>query len=180
MTRSPLPEDYPNLFRAVTWGAISYRFQVCAFPPPVESISNVNLVPFAGEQVLMIRLQDGRWEIPGGTLEPGESYVDALRRELLEEAGACLLEFNLFGARHCRSLAKSYRLHLPHPEFYRVVGWGEVEVIGVPQNPKDGEQVVAVDCGCVEEASQRFYKDGRPELAELYRLAAAMRQSVHR
>jgi hypothetical protein len=98
MTRSPLPEDYPNLFRPVTWGAISRQFQGCASPPP-------------------------------------------------------------------------------HPEFYRVVGWGEVEVHNILQNPEDGEQVAAVNCVCVEEASQRFLEDSRLELAESYRLVAAMRQS---
>jgi len=31
--------------------------------------------------------QAGRWEFPGGKIEPGESAADAVRRELAEELG---------------------------------------------------------------------------------------------
>jgi 8-oxo-dGTP pyrophosphatase MutT (NUDIX family) len=44
--------------------------------------------------LLLVRYHDGRpgrpahyWATPGGALEPGESHLDAARRELLEETG---------------------------------------------------------------------------------------------
>ena len=117
-----------------------------------------------------------RGDIVGGTLEPGETYRDTIRRELPEEAGARLVTFELFGAWHCHSSApQPYRPHLPHPEFYRVVGCGEIELVGQPLNPADGEMISEVGCVSVEEACHRFRASGRPEYADLYRLAAAVR-----
>ncbi len=176
--RFSLVGDFSHLFQDVVLGAVRYRFELGSSPPPVNLISNINLVPFVGDQWLLIQLYSGEWDVPGGTLEPGESYLDTIRRELLEEAGFQLVTFEPLGAWHCHSSAlEPYRPHLPHPEFYRFVGYGEVEIVGVPQNPEGGERVVAVELCSIEEANQRFLASDRPDLAELYRLAATMRET---
>lgn len=168
-----IQSNFPNLFGRASWGTVTCRFECFNEIPPINLISNVNLVPFNEDRWLVLRLHTGEWEVPGGTLEPGESYLDAISRELMEEAGARLITFELLGAWHCFSTAsKPYRPHLPHPKFYRLVGYGAVEIISNPENPEGGEQVASVDFVPIEEAVQRFRDINRLELAELYQLAA--------
>ena len=170
--------DFPNLFGSTSWGTVTCRFECLNETLPLNLISNVNLVPFNEDRWLVLRLQTGEWEVPGGTLEPGESYSDAISRELIEEAGARLITFEPLGAWHCFSTAsKPYRPHLPHPEFYRLVGYGAVEIVGNPENPEGSEQVANVEFVPIEEAVQRFRDINRFELAELYQLAARVHKA---
>lgn len=169
-----LHKNYPHLFRETTWlpGPIQVKFVLSENLPPVHQISNVNVIPHIQKKWITIRLKDRTWEIPGGTLEPGEDYLCAARRELLEEVGAKLISFRLIGAWHCISLAdKPYRAHLPFPEHYRIVGIGDVEIIKTPENPIGAEDVYLVDVGTVESSIKHFSSSQRYDLAELYKLA---------
>jgi 8-oxo-dGTP diphosphatase len=172
----PSSKDFPNLFGEMTWGPLRCAFEMRDSAPPAELVGNVNCVPFVGEGCLVLLLRNGKTEIPGGTLEPGEAYEQAIRRELFEEAGARLASFAVLGAWRCRSSEPApYRPHLPHPESYRVVVYGEASMAGEPRKGAGFEDVAAVERVSVEEAARKFESIGRPELADLYRLAAAVR-----
>ena len=135
-------------------------------------MANVTVVPYAAAGWVVLVLRDGRTEVPGGTREPGESIETALRRELMEEAGARLVSFTPFGVWDCVSTAEApYRPHLPHPRFQRLVGVGQVELVSEP-TIGDGEDVVEVLTVSLEEAQGRFRAIGRGDLADLYGLAA--------
>lgn len=40
-----------------------------------------------GSLLLIRRSDDGRWGLPAGVVDPGETPADAVRREVLEETG---------------------------------------------------------------------------------------------
>ncbi len=50
-----------------------------------------------GEVLLQKRSDTGEWCVPGGALEPGETYIEAAVRELSEEVGIKVSDLKLFG-----------------------------------------------------------------------------------
>lgn len=49
-------------------------------------------------EILLQRRQDnGLWGLPGGSMEPGEKFEEAAKREVLEEVGIQIDELSLFG-----------------------------------------------------------------------------------
>lgn len=135
------------------------------------------LAPYIGDRWVIVHVDGEGWEVPGGTVEPGETPIAALHRELMEEAGAAIVGSpRVIGAWHHLSReAAPYRPHHPHPEFYRVVWVGEVDIVAPPTNPEGSLAVSRVDVVSLEVAVARFQAQGRPDLAELYEFAAACR-----
>ena len=172
-------DRFPTLVGGITWDKVRYSFEQTRMPPQPELISNVNVVPFIGDRWVVLYLHNGLWELPGGTLEPGEPYLAAAQRELMEEAGARLLYHTTLGIWRCFSAAATpYRPHIPHPDFHRLVLLGAIDLVAEPTNPADGEQVASVELLALDEVCARLHSIGRFDLAELYMLAALMRTSA--
>lgn len=172
--------NFPHLFEEHTWpwGPVNTVFEPSE--PPVELVSNINIAPFDHTGWLIVRQQIG-WGIVGGTLEPGETYMDTLTRELLEESGCELVNFEILGALRMEFLTEQpYRPHLPFPVSYRLLGVGEVRRISHPTNPADREEILEVATLGLEEACRRLKMrpDDGPLLAEIYRYAATLREEL--
>ena len=62
-------------------------------------------------QVLMVRTDkwSGKWGIPGGKIEYGESSEDALRREIAEETNLAISDIEFVLAQDCIRSEEFYR-----------------------------------------------------------------------
>ena len=58
-----------------------------SFEPPKHIVAASGLIRNASGQVLLLESPKRGWEFPGGQVEEGESLIQALQRETLEETG---------------------------------------------------------------------------------------------
>lgn len=96
--------------------------------PPAHLITAALGFIFDGDSLLLARIEGRDWDLPGGHLEPGEAPEQAMRREVMEEAGAVVGRACLFAHQHIHSddpVPEGFRY--PHPDAYMVFFLGEVE-----------------------------------------------------
>lgn len=89
---------------------------------PEELVTSVRGVVSQGDRVLLMRSPDDLHIVPGGRREPGERYIDTLRREVHEETGWEVNVIDLLGVMHFRHLTpmpEGYRY--PYPDFLHLI-----------------------------------------------------------
>lgn len=181
MTHIDLDAQFPALARGIRWrntALVGCRL-VTGEPDPAR-LQSVNMVPFVGDRAVVIALADGHIMLPGGTRERDETLLQTISHEMREETGYALDSCYPFAVLECISYnEKPWRDYLVHPRFERLVCFGEVHQVGAPENPEGAEHVATVELLGIEEAIAFLQEGDRPELADLYRLAAEIRQTAH-
>ena len=103
--------------RTAWWGLISPRLRESASLVVAQAVVERE-VDGRHQLLLSVRSDVQGWELPGGTLEPGESIRDALKREVEEETG---LQVTI--RRHVGDYTRTgFRPHLARVYTCRVLG----------------------------------------------------------
>ena len=131
------------------------------------------VIPCVSEtHCLMARRSNGKWVLPGGTVEPGESWEEAGRRELMEETGCVPGKLHPMGMYHCVYRNDRPRLpHVPHPVHVRVVSWADVvRNTEDRSDPDPHSRIVEVRAVLFSKAPGLFGPESA-DFGELYRFA---------
>jgi len=112
--------------------------------PPLDLVSSVRALVLKGDQLLVVRDPISVHILPGGRREPGETLMQTLEREVLEETGWSIREPRLIGLAHFQHLTPrpdDYRY--PYPDFLHLVYVATAERYDAAQREVDGYELEA-------------------------------------
>lgn len=123
----------------------------------LSPITQVQVVPFVDkDQVVIYKHIDGYYGLPGGSIEPGESLEQALRREVKEESACEITDFGLIG----------FMKNTKKPEnkvTYQLRYWAQVKLLDEPINDPCGK-AVSREVVTLEEAAEKLKWGERGEI----------------
>lgn len=119
-----------------------------------------------GDLLLVQRQDDGTWGLPGGHLEPGETWEECARREFREETGTDVRLTGLFGV-YSEPETQRHRTEDGHDvQFVGVVFEGEVDSTFVHEG---NDEIRAVRWFCSGELPSSIFGPDRPVLEDALR-----------
>jgi 8-oxo-dGTP pyrophosphatase MutT (NUDIX family) len=88
-------------------------------PAPLAYVSSVRAMVFRDRSLLVVKEANGHlYIVPGGRVERGETTLETLRREVLEETGWTLLRAEPLGFMHLHHVGpRPERYEYPYPDF---------------------------------------------------------------
>ncbi|MCL5995963.1 MAG: NUDIX hydrolase N-terminal domain-containing protein [Chloroflexi bacterium] len=90
------------------------RAPIFSRPTPVIGV-DAAVIDTDGRILLIQRADNGKWAMPGGACEVGDTPVEGAMRETLEETGVYCRPISLVGifdSRHCGSVTRHHLYHL--------------------------------------------------------------------
>lgn len=112
--------------------------------PPLDLVSSVRALVRRDKQILVVRDPVSVHILPGGRREPGETLLQTLEREVLEETGWTLRAARLIGLAHFQHLTpqpEGYRY--PYPDFLHLIYAATAERYDPTQRETDGYELEA-------------------------------------
>jgi len=122
-------------------------------------------VPFVAQDAcLATQRGSGRWTLPGGTRKTDETWHDALRRELLEETGCVIDEYEAFGA---------FQVDDGRRKTFRIVCVAVVSRVQPAADPDGQQGIIEVREVPIAQATRLFDRD-LVQYGAVYMIAGAL------
>ena len=85
----------PDLLYEAPWEGVPYKFEIFLSDnfSKLKNVSQVyGLVLNDKRKILVVSSNEKSWQLPGGSIEEGETYAETLIREVYEEAAIAICE----------------------------------------------------------------------------------------
>jgi 8-oxo-dGTP pyrophosphatase MutT (NUDIX family) len=125
MTESTMIE--PTVVQDIVWEGrpITVSWLPAAFVPPRELTTQAYGICFTEHRkIVLVAGDDGRWNLPGGTIEDGETLEEALAHEVWEEASARVVRSTYIGCQRIDDPENPDGL----TTYYQARFWARVEI----------------------------------------------------
>jgi ADP-ribose pyrophosphatase YjhB (NUDIX family) len=138
------------------------RAPIFSRPTPF-AVGDAAIIDHQGHILLIRRADNGKWAMPGGALEVGETPAEGVAREALEETGThcrAVALVGVFDSRLCGSLARHHLYHIvflcePLPATERAIPTHAHEVLDIRWFAED-ELPEDIDPGHVSRIPQAY------------------------